>query len=119
MKDLKQNLKPGEETTPKELVLTQLITGDNSDDDLTYRNIVEIAKISNTVGRRMAFSIVGNQDPTREPTEVDSARAERIIILTPFGKVKFYYGLAIVIGLTLVIGIALIIKKVMIKKEEK
>ena len=117
--DLKQELKPGEETTPKELVLTQLITGDNSEDDLTYRNIVEIVKISNTVGRRMAFSIVGNQDPTREPTEVDSARAERIIILTPFGKVKFYYGLAIVIGLTLVIGIALIIKKVMIKKEEK
>ncbi len=116
---LKQDLKPGDETSPKELVLTQLITGDNSEDDLTYRNIVEIVKISNTVGRRMAFSIVGNQDPTREPTEVDSARAERIIILTPFGKVKFYYGLAIVIGLTLVIGIALIIKKVMIKKEEK
>ena len=116
---LKQDLKPGEATSPKELVLTQLITGDNLEDDLTYRNIVEIVKISNTVGRRMAFSIVGNQDPTREPTEVDSARAERIIILTPFGKVKFYYGLAIVIGLTLVIGIALIIKKVMIKKEEK
>ena len=117
--DLKKDLKPGEETTPKELVLTQLITGDNLEDDLTYRNIVEIVKISNTVGRRMAFSIVGNQDPTREPTEVDSARAERIIILTPFGKVKFYYGLAIVIGLTLVIGIALIIKKVMIKKERE
>ena len=116
---LKQDLKPGEATSPKELVLTQLITGDNSEDDLTYRNIVEIVKISNTVGRRMAFSIVGNQDPTREPTEVDSARAERIIILTPFGKVKFYYGLAIVIGLTLVIGIALIIKKVMIKKERE
>ncbi|NLC88232.1 MAG: hypothetical protein GX682_05650, partial [Clostridiaceae bacterium] len=54
------------------LVLTQLITSENETDDLTYRNIVEIAKTSNTVGRKNEYSVVGNQDPTLDPQELDS-----------------------------------------------
>ena len=71
-----------------ELVLTQLITSENDSDDLTYRNIVEIVKTSNLVGRRNEYSVVGNQDPTSESAEVDSDKAEVVKILPPFGEMK-------------------------------
>lgn len=113
--NLGASLVPGgtKETT---LVLTQLITSENSSDDLTYNNVVEILSTSNTVGRRMAYSIVGNQDPTAsKASEVDSSFAERVIILPPFGNVHIFYILGAVIGIILISGITLIIKKVLKK----
>ena len=111
---LAEDLVPGQETSST-LVLSQLITAQNSDDDLTYENIVEIVKTSNAVGRRMEYSIVGNQDPTEDPAEVDSSAAERIIILPPFGigDVVVYGMIALVIGAVLVVGIVLIRRKVL------
>src|SRR5699024_4349309 len=41
------NLVPGQETW-RNIVLSQLITPENTDDDLTYGNMVEIVKTSNT-----------------------------------------------------------------------
>ena len=76
-----------------------------------YDNIAEIMQTSNTVGRRMAYSVVGNQDPTTEPTEVDTAKAEKVLILPPFGTNYLYYGLAILVTITLVAGIVFIKKK--------
>ena len=112
--ELNKVLKPGEfaETS---LVLTQLITPQNKSDNLSYSNMVEIVKTTNSVGRRMAFSIVGNQDPTAAPTEVDSSIAERVVILPPFGEVHIYYILGIAVSLILIGGIAFIIKRVMKK----
>ena len=50
-------------------------------------NMAEIVKTSNENGRRMAYSVVGNQDPLLDnPSEIDASMAERIIILTPFGR---------------------------------
>ena len=112
---LNKSLKPGE-STEKTLVLTQLISTENTSDDLTYENIVEIVKTSNTVGRRMAYSIVGNQDPTAsEAAEVDASVAEKVIILPPFGNTHIAYILGGVIGIILIGGIVFIIKKVLKK----
>ena len=107
------NLVPGQETT-RTLILSQLITPENTDDDLTYGNMVEIVKTSNTVGRRMAYSVVGNQDPSLEDaSEVDANIAERIVILPPFGEVRIYYILAGVVAVMLIGGIILIRRKVL------
>lgn len=108
-------LKPGE-SAEQTLVLTQLISTENTSDDLTYSNMVEIAKTSNTVGRRMAYSVVGNQDPTLSAAaEVDSSVAEKVVILPPFGDTHIFYILGAVIAVILIGGIVFIIKKVLKK----
>lgn len=113
-----KDLLPGEEIS-KTLILSQVITPENTEDDLTYGNMVEIVKTSNELGRRMAYSVVGNQDPTlEEPTEVDSNIAERIIILTPFGQVRIYYIVGILVAAILIGGIILIRKKVLKDKNK-
>lgn len=113
---LNKKLIPGE-STEKTLILTQLITNENTSDDLTYNNIVEVVKTSNTVGRRMAYSIVGNQNPTNAPEEVDSSMAERVIILPPFGNSAIIYA-ALGIGITAILagGIIFIRRKVLKNK---
>ena len=113
-----KDLLPGEAIS-KTLILSQVITPENTEDDLTYGNMVEIVKTSNELGRRMAYSVVGNQDPTlEEPTEVDSNIAERIIILTPFGQVRIYYIVGILVAAILIGGIILIRKKVLKDKNK-
>ena len=107
-------LKPGENIT-KDLVLTQTITAQNTQDNMTYGNIAEILQTSNTVGRRMAFSIVGNQDPTKAPTEIDSAKAEEVVILPPLGQMYLYFGLGIVV-VALIAGAVIVIKNKVLKK---
>ena len=110
-------LEPGK-SVDTTLVLTQVITPENKNDNLTYSNIAEIVEVSNTVGRKMAFSIVGNQDPTANtPSEIDASIAEKIVILPPFGDGNIvYYILGAVVGIILIGGITLIIKKVLIIK---
>ena len=110
-------LEPGK-SVDTTLVLTQVITPENKNDNLTYSNIAEIVEVSNTVGRKMASSIVGNQDPTANtPSEIDASIAERIVILPPFGNGNIvYYILGAVVGIILIGGITLIIKKVLIIK---
>ena len=107
-------LKPGK-SAKKELVLTQTITSQNTRDNMTYQNTAEILQTSNSVGRRMAFSIVGNQKPTEKPTEVDSAQAERVVILPPFGQIYLYFGLGIVV-LAVITGAVVFIKKKVLNK---
>ena len=111
------DLEPGGEVT-KTLVLSQLITPENTEDDLQYTNMAEIVKTSNENGRRMAFSVVGNQDPMLDnPSEIDASMAERIIILTPFGENNFFYMIAGIVAVILVIGIVLI-KAFVLKKKK-
>ena len=99
------------------LVLSQLITAENNISDLTFRNIVEIVKTSNTVGRRDDKSIVGNQDPTiNEPQEKDTDSAEVVRILPPFGSVPKVLVISITIAISIIIlgaGIIFIKKKVL------
>ena len=105
-------------STTVPLVLTQTITSENSTDDLTYSNIVEIIKTSNTVGRRNEYSVVGNQDPTKEPQELDSDKAEVVKILPPFGDTARYItiGAIIIVAIAVgIIGIIFIKKKILVK----
>ncbi len=100
------------------LVLTQLITAENDADDLTYKNIVEIVKTSNTVGRRMEYSVVGNQDPTEKPQELDSDMSEIVRILPPFGNAGrpiIIIAVTLLSVITLVGGIFFIKNKVLRK----
>ena len=99
------------------LVLTQLITSENKDDDLDYINKVEMVAESNTVGRKMAYSIVGNFDPTGNVMELDEDYAE-VKILPPFGANLTYVMIAIITiaGASIIIaGIVFIKKKVLVK----
>ena len=105
-------------STTVPLVLTQTITSENSTDDLTYSNIVEIVKTSNTVGRRNEYSVVGNQDPTKEPQELDSDKAEVVKILPPFGDTARYItiGAIIIVAIAVgTVGIIFIKKKILVK----
>ena len=114
---LSKLLTPGESTSAG-LILTQLVTAENNADDRTYNNIAEITTISNSVGRRMAFSVQGNQDPTEEvPLEVDSAKSEEIVILPPFGIGDIVVYVAIAMGVLVILTTGIIfIKKKVLKK---
>ena len=107
-------LKPGEDISG-DLILTQTITAQNTEDDMNYKNVAEILQTTNTVGRRMAYSVVGNQDPTGDITEIDSAKAENVLILPPFGNTYLYFGLGIVV-IALIAGAVIIIKKKVLVK---
>ena len=100
------------------LVLTQLITAENDGDDLTYRNIAEIVQTSNTVGRRMEYSVVGNQDPLKEPQELDTSKAEVIKILPPFGGIAMYVLISVVAlaGVAIIVTGVIFIKKKVLRK---
>ena len=95
--------------TGVKLVLSQTITSDNSSDDLTYNNITELVKSSSISGRRMAYSVAGNQSPVKEPYEIDADSPQEVVILPPFGQSTIYYILGIAIGVILLIGISVVI----------
>lgn len=97
------------------LVLTQTLTADSKNDDKSYDNITELVSTSNTVGRRMAYSVVGNQDPTAEPAEIDADDAQTVTILPPFGQKNIYYVLGAAIAVILIAGVVVTIR--VIKKK--
>ena len=100
------------------LTLTQLITSENETDDLTYRNITEIVKTSNTVGRRMEFSVVGNQVPENAPAEQDTDVSQTVKILPPFGETAKYIIISIIVVISvgiIAVGTIFIKKKVLRK----
>ncbi len=101
--------------TKTQLILTQTITAQNDQDDMVYNNIAEIVATTNTVGRRMAFSIQGNQKPSEKPQESDSSMAEPVVILPPFGDTYLYYGIGIAVVVILA-GAVIFIKKKVLKK---
>lgn len=106
----------GTSSVSDDLILTQLITSENETDDLTYRNILEIVRTSNDVGRRNAYSVVGNQNPTADVTEVDSDVSEVVKILPPYGNGGINYIIAtitILASAILVSGIIFIKKKIL------
>ena len=99
-----------------QLVLSQVLSGDTKSDDMTYNNIAELVKVSNTVGRRMSYSVVGNQDPTANPIEIDSDKSEEVVITPPFGEHQLNYYLGFGLAAILIIGVAGVL--MFAKKEE-
>jgi len=99
------------------LVLTQLITTENKTKDLTYNNKVELVLQSNTVGRIMAYSVPGNQDPAGEILELDADLA-KVSILPPFGTTLMYIIIAVITiagAAIIAVGIIFIKRKVLTK----
>ena len=98
------------------LILTQMITQDSSSDDRIYNNTTELVTTQNTVGRKMSYSVVGNQDPTMEPREIDADDSQEVVILPPFGNTHIFYVLGGAIALILIAGITITL--VVLKKRK-
>ena len=99
-----------------QLILTQMITQDSSSDDRIYNNMTELVTTQNTVGRKMSYSVVGNQDPTMEPREIDADDSQEVVILPPFGNTHLFYVLGGAIALILIAGITITL--VVLKKKK-
>ena len=99
-----------------QLILTQMITQDSSSDDRIYNNMTELVTTQNTVGRKMSYSVVGNQDPTLEPQEIDADDSQEVVILPPFGNTHLFYVLGGAIALILIAGITITL--VVLKKRK-
>ena len=99
-----------------QLILTQMITQDSSSDDRIYNNMTELVTTQNTVGRKMSYSVVGNQDPTMEPREIDADDSQEVVILPPFGNTHIFYVLGGAIALILIAGITITL--VVLKKRK-
>ena len=104
-----------QDSTNIPLVLTQLITSENSTDDLTYRNIVELVRTSNTVGRRMEYSVVGNQNPFEYPAEIDTDLSEKVKILPPFGEEIPMY---MIISIIVIAGAGMLVPSIIFIKQK-
>lgn len=99
------------------LLLTQVLSAENKDDDLKYVNKVELVAESNSIGRKMAYSVVGNQNPNKDPQELDASQST-VTILPPFGETLTYIIISIITlaGAALIVaGIVFIKKKVLTK----
>ena len=105
-----------ESTTSTYLVLAQTISSGNESDQLYYENSAEIIKSTNTVGRRMEYSISGNHNPTQIDTEeIDTSNSKPAQITVSFGKAPT--SIAIGVAVLVIIGAgAFIIKKKVLKK---
>ena len=99
-----------------QLILTQMITQDSSSDDRVYNNMTELVTTQNTVGRKMSYSVVGNQDPTMEPREIDADDSQEVVILPRFGNTHLFYVLGGAIALILIAGITITL--VVLKKRK-
>lgn len=127
----------GNNIAKSDFVLVQLISPQNDSDDLTYKNVLEVVKTTNDVGRRMYFSIAGNHMPVErnedtetasygdveetslrpEGREIDTDDGELITIIPPFGANMQQNSQIAIFAIALVavfgIGVYLIKRKVL------
>jgi len=104
------------------LVVSTLVGSAKNADTLTYNNLSEIIKTSNTQGRRSQYSIVGNQEMADQslstnargdvysssdlvtPSEIDADSAQKIVLLPPTGANRNYLPIVIsVIAVSLLV----------------
>lgn len=122
VKEFNKDLTPkivsgGESSVETSLVLSQVMTSEESTDQKAYNNMAEIVSFENGIGRRMEYSIVGNQNPDKTIAEVDSDMAQSVTVLPPFGQTYIYYVLGAVIAVIAVAGIILIKVKIVNPKK--
>ncbi len=109
------------------MMLSTTLVPDSGEDTMVYNNLCEIVQTSNTQGRRLKYSIPGNQpmanqksgsevslDENNEiytkvdlvtPTEIDADSAQKILILPPTGASR-NYTLWIIVGIVALVIIA-------------
>jgi len=109
------------------MMLSTTLVPDSGEDTLVYNNLSEIIQVSNTQGRRLEYSIPGNQPMANQesgsnisldenngiytkvdlvtPTEIDADSAQKILILPPTGANR-NYALWIIVGIVALVVIA-------------
>lgn len=98
---------------------SKTLSANDSTDTLSYNNAVEIVERLNELGRRDYNydgngAVPGNYVSFEDITEYDSAKAENLAILNPFGDgQKIYYSLIVGCVIILGAGIIFIKRKVM------
>ena len=122
------------------LILTTSITSSGNGEDLTYNNLAEVIETANTYGRRMQFSISGNQEMANQdindgggnraeqehhayssskivqPREIDADSAQQIQILPPTGSPEYRNKLLTIITTTIA-TIIVLVGAIIIKKK--
>lgn len=125
--------KSGDDNSSKstKLNLSSELSSDTAGGNLIYNNLVEIVATTNSQGRRMQFSIVGNQEMGDQslgnnaaadansgedlitPSEIDADSAQKIVIMPPTGENKNYIPIVVgsIIGAIAIIGAIVLIRK--------
>lgn len=125
--------KSGDDKSSKstKLVLSSELSSDTTGGNLIYNNLAEIVATTNSQGRRMQFSIVGNQEMADQslgnnaatdansgedlitPSEIDTDSAQKIVIMPPTGENKNYIPIIVgsIIGVIVIIGAIVLIRK--------
>ena len=122
------------------MMLSSTLTPDSGEDTMVYNNLSEIVQVSNTQGRRLKWSITGNQPMSNQdygsdipadeetgiytrvdlvtPTEIDSDSSQEVLILPPTGSDR-NYTLWIIVGvvaLAIIAGGVILIRRYFKKK---
>lgn len=115
---------------------TEVSSNVEGGNNLVYNNLAEITKFSNTQGRRMQFSVAGNQPMADQnlgnnasqdadskvdlvtPTEIDADSSQKIILMPPTGENKNYITeiIALVLASSVVLIGIILLKKKVVKK---
>ncbi len=127
-------------STQTTMMLSTTLTPDSGEDTMVYNNLSEIVQVSNSQGRRLKWSVTGNQPMADQdsgpditvdeddgiytnvdrvtPTEIDADSSQEILILPPTGANR-NYTLWIIVGivaLAIIAGGIVLIRKYFKKK---
>ena len=114
-------------STQTTMMLSTTLVPDSGEDTLVYNNLSEIVQVSNSQGRRLKYSITGNQPMANQeygsdvpadeddeiytkvdlvtPKEIDADSSQEILILPPTGANR-NYSLWIIVGIVVLAIIA-------------
>ena len=142
----KANVEADEEVTNPQssiqttMMLSTTLTPDSGEDTMVYNNLSEIVQVSNSQGRRLKWSVTGNQPMANQdlgsdtpvdeqdeiytkvdlvtPKEIDADSSQEILILPPTGSNR-NYTLWIIVGivaLAIIAGGVILIRRYFKKK---
>ena len=122
------------------MMLSTTLTPDSGEDTMVYNNLSEIVQVSNSQGRRLKWSVTGNQPMANQdlgsdtpvdeqdeiytkvdlvtPKEIDADSSQEILILPPTGSDR-NYTLWIIVGivaLAIIAGGVILIRRYFKKK---
>ena len=91
---------------------SKVLSANDSTDTLSYNTAVEIVERINDLGRRDYIGVPGNYVSFEEITEYDSAKAENITILNPFGMANDNtVYIALIAGCVFILGAGIVFIK--------
>ena len=129
----------GNSSIQTSLVLSTKLSSNNTGDNLIYNNLTEVIETTNTVGRRMQYSIAGNQEMSDQslgnnassdvytsldlvtPTEIDADSAQKIVLMPPTGDDRNYLPIIIssIAAVAIIVIAVIVIKKKVIGNDKK